>query len=454
MRDKLLNEKSHDIDVALSTMTGLQFAQILQKFIQDGKAVVYEEKAKRLQLKAELGSIHKIAANPEKSKHLETVTTRMFGLDVDFVNLRKEVYDEVSRNPQMEFGTPQEDALRRDATINALFYNLHTEQVEDFTGKGLHDMESKLIRTPLAPYQTFKDDPLRILRLIRFASRLGYTIERESMEAMEDKTIHEALRAKISRERVGIEVQKMMTGSDPHGALMHIYELGLHNTVFADPSDKRDIDHSNLPKIYESLLAFTSSPEPPFDELLFLSGSNRAKINPALPWYLAAYSPWERSAKEAIEAVQKGIKPPKELVILIGDSVKNLDAVRKMVRPEAVGRYSRSQLGMFIKDLGPSWRLHILYAMLCDLAHGSCGHVREKYHMLIIEVQQKGLLGAAETVCILRGNKIQEAMDSKQGPWMTDAIRMVFEWQFDHRDGSEEDALRMIKGRKDELGLS
>ena len=67
-----------------------------------------------------------------------------------------------------EAGDEQEDAMRRDATINALFYNLHTEEVEDFTG-GLKDLASKTIRTPMNPETTFIDDPLRILRLIRFA---------------------------------------------------------------------------------------------------------------------------------------------------------------------------------------------------------------------------------------------------------------------------------------------
>lgn len=69
-----------------------------------------------------------------------------------------------------------EDALRRDITINALFYNIHTHQVEDFTGKGLSDLENGIVRTPLQPVQTFLDDPLRILRVIRFASRFNYKI--------------------------------------------------------------------------------------------------------------------------------------------------------------------------------------------------------------------------------------------------------------------------------------
>lgn len=92
------------------------------------------------------------------------------------MNLRKETYCQDSRNPQVEFGTAQEDALRRDATVNALFYNIHNRVIEDFT-TGLSDMAAKLIRTPLEPLQTFTDDPLRVLRLVRFASRLGFAID-------------------------------------------------------------------------------------------------------------------------------------------------------------------------------------------------------------------------------------------------------------------------------------
>lgn len=82
-----------------------------------------------------------------------------------------------------------QDALRRDACVNALFYNIHTQQVEDFTERGLQDIKDKLIRTPLPPFQTFNDDPLRVLRLIRFSSRLNFTIVDEAKEAMRDPEI-------------------------------------------------------------------------------------------------------------------------------------------------------------------------------------------------------------------------------------------------------------------------
>lgn len=206
VRDKLLGIQSHDIDTAINAMTGHCFSLKMKKYLEDaGNLTKHALEAK------DVGNLHKIAANPEKSKHLETVTTKIFGFDVDFVNLRKETYSEDSRNPQMEFGTAEEDAERRDATINALFYNLHSDQVEDFTG-GLEDLHARRIRTPLNPYTTFMDDPLRVLRLIRFASRLDFNIDPESETYMSDPWVMKALKLKISRERVGIELEKMLKG--------------------------------------------------------------------------------------------------------------------------------------------------------------------------------------------------------------------------------------------------
>ena len=206
VRDKLLGSTSNDIDISISSMTGFAFGTLMKKYLAQPECKAkYDEKI--------VGKLAKIEANPEQSKHLETVTTKIFGLDIDLVNLRKETYAEDSRNPTMEFGTPEDDALRRDATVNALFYNLSTSSIEDLTGRGLRDLEAKVIKTPLEPLQTFHDDPLRVLRSIRFASRLGYQIAPEDEQAMSERSILDALKLKIKRERVGVELTKMLRGA-------------------------------------------------------------------------------------------------------------------------------------------------------------------------------------------------------------------------------------------------
>ena len=207
VRDKLLGIESHDVDTAINSMTGEVFALRMAEIFDDAEV----RKAHGLS-DGDMGRLYTVAKNPEKSKHLETASVKLCGLDVDFVNLRKETYTDDSRNPQVEFGTAEEDALRRDATVNALFYNLMTEKVEDFTG-GVRDMEAKLIRTPMEPFQTFTDDPLRVLRLVRFASRLEFSIDPEVEAMMGDSRVLDALRLKISRERVGIELEKMLRGT-------------------------------------------------------------------------------------------------------------------------------------------------------------------------------------------------------------------------------------------------
>jgi len=114
---------------------------------------------------------------------LETATIRVHGIFIDLVNLRSEKYTEDSRVPIAEIGTPEEDAYRRDLTINAMFYNINKNEVEDFTKQGVNDLKHGVIRTPLEPLQTFMDDPLRVLRTIRFATRFDFKIVDEIYEA-------------------------------------------------------------------------------------------------------------------------------------------------------------------------------------------------------------------------------------------------------------------------------
>lgn len=114
---------------------------------------------------AEAHKIGVIAARPNQSKHLETATMRVLGFWIDFVNLRADGYDRPEE--AQKIGSPLEDALRRDLTVNALFYNIGTDQVEDWSGLGIADMAARLLRTPLPPEVTLRDDPCRILRAIR-----------------------------------------------------------------------------------------------------------------------------------------------------------------------------------------------------------------------------------------------------------------------------------------------
>mmetsp|Transcript_98066 Transcript_98066/g.134868 ORF Transcript_98066/g.134868 Transcript_98066/m.134868 type:complete len:159 (+) Transcript_98066:183-659(+) len=157
-----MGKESDDIDIALDDMFGEDFAVLL-----NNKLYANEGKQK----------FGVIKSNSDKSKHLETATIKVEGVFIDLVNLRSECYSEDSRVPTIDIGTPEQDAYRRDLTINSLFYNINESQVEDFTKMGVQDLHNKFIRTPLEPLQTFLDDPLRLLRTIRFANRFEFEID-------------------------------------------------------------------------------------------------------------------------------------------------------------------------------------------------------------------------------------------------------------------------------------
>ena len=143
VRDKLLGKDSLDIDIALDNLMGKDFAETVNEYLKSqGKATHHTAV---------------IQCNPDQSKHLETARMKLSGLWIDLVNLRSETYTQGSRIPTMAFGTPEQDALRRDFTINSLFYNINQGVVEDFTKRGLEDLRSGLICTPLPATETFMD---------------------------------------------------------------------------------------------------------------------------------------------------------------------------------------------------------------------------------------------------------------------------------------------------------
>lgn len=228
VRDKLLGIQSHDIDIAIDNMSGVAFSELLSK---SGLIEKYSQ----------------IKANPSKSKHLET-TNILFSVGkicfaIDFVELRQEIYDEKSRMPEIKKATPEQDATRRDLTINAMFYNLRTKTIEDFTKKGLDDLKVGILRTPDDPLKTFRDDPLRILRVARFVSQLGFVVDDAISEAVSDKSVQKSFCDKVSKERIVIELDKLFRGKYVNQALSVITDWKFWKCIFDLPDVNWEIVH-------------------------------------------------------------------------------------------------------------------------------------------------------------------------------------------------------------------
>ena len=160
-------------------------------------------------------------------------------VELEFVQTRKEKYiDHSCRNPMTAFGSIEDDCLRRDLTINSLYCNVSTDKIIDITGNGVNDIRDQVIRTPADPDLTYDDDPLRILRCIRFASRYGWDIEVETLEGMKRNVYRLDI---ISKERIHDEFCKMLTCKHPVMAMKLLRETGAMHYVIPELEEIYDM---------------------------------------------------------------------------------------------------------------------------------------------------------------------------------------------------------------------
>ena len=159
-------------------------------------------------------------------KNFGTAMLRYRGLDVEFVGARKESYRLDSRKPVVEDGSIEDDQKRRDFTINAMAFSLQQNDYGNIIDpfNGMQDLQDRIIRTPLDPDVTYSDDPLRMIRAIRFATQLGFSIEKNSFESIK----HNAGRISIvSQERITDELQKIMAAEKPSIGFVLLERSGL-----------------------------------------------------------------------------------------------------------------------------------------------------------------------------------------------------------------------------------
>ena len=162
-------------------------------------------------------------------------------LELEFVGARKESYTENSRKPEVEGGTLEDDQKRRDFTINAMAISLNKDNFGELIDpfNGIEDLEKEILRTPLEPAQTYSDDPLRMMRAVRFASTLNFTIEEKSLEAIKQ----EAERIKIvSMERIMVEFNKIMLSEKPSVGLKLMEQTGLLKLIIPELIELKGVE--------------------------------------------------------------------------------------------------------------------------------------------------------------------------------------------------------------------
>ena len=177
-------------------------------------------------------------------KNFGTAHFNYNGIDFEFVGARKESYNKNSRNPKVEIGTFEDDIKRRDFTINTLAVSLNKNNFGELIDvfNGMEDIKKKLIRTPLNPFETFNDDPLRILRAFRFAAQLKFNVEENILQAAEKM----AERLKIvSQERITDEFFKILASDKQSIGLMLLQQTKVMHVIFPEVANLAGIEQRN-----------------------------------------------------------------------------------------------------------------------------------------------------------------------------------------------------------------
>ena len=189
-------------------------------------------------------------------KNYGTAMLRYKEIDIEFVGARKESYNQESRNPIVENGTLEDDQNRRDFTINALAFSLNLNNYGDLVDPfdGLADLENKILKTPLNPDITYSDDPLRMLRGIRFATQLNFEIEAESLTAIERNKERINI---ISGERIVDELNKILSTDKPSIGFLHLYKTGLLDIILPELTALNNVEeiegHTHKNNFYHTL---------------------------------------------------------------------------------------------------------------------------------------------------------------------------------------------------------
>lgn len=214
VRDLLLDRRVTDLDV-VTVGDGIDFAQSVSKKLDNQPVKVF--------------------------KTYGTAMLKYGDWDLEFVGARKESYSRDSRKPQVEPGSLRDDQLRRDFSINALAISLNKVNLGELSDPfgGVEDLKKGLIRTPTDPHRTYSDDPLRMMRAIRFATQLGFAIEEDSMKAISEMKGRLSI---VSAERVNVELNKIIMAERPSIGFKLLFKTGLLHEFFPELAQLQGVE--------------------------------------------------------------------------------------------------------------------------------------------------------------------------------------------------------------------
>ena len=445
VRDKLLGKESDDIDIALNDMKGSTLANLINEELYPGK-----------------NKVGIIQQNVEKGKNLETATIKVCQTWIDLVNLRCEDKNKI--------GTPLTDAERRDLSINSLFYNINEGKVEDFTNKGIHDLENGIIETPIDAEITFRDDPLRILRMLRFAIkykfRIGFNINNYIEKNKEE--IVKNFYDNISKERIEKELYKVFNMNNSSFAIAYLYSFNILDIILLTKNYDQENNYDNIflkiANLYilgEYLLEKTKIFE------IEMNPENFNKID----YSLLLLTLYFRNIKNNNDNSLMNQQILKFTYKTSTDYLKSnylmcayFDELYNLINQE---NYNRLFIGKVLRKITYKNILPCLYASIAyeyiektqlnnlmnDIDNNLLQNIIEKNKRFLSFIINEDMMHIDKMKPLFNGKEILEKLNIKAGKELGILIEYLIDEQIKEPKLNKDDAIVLLKKKKDEIGL-
>jgi len=462
IRDRLLGLPAHDLDIMVYPIKAEDLARLITKHLS-------------------LKDPHIIKENPDKSKFISTAKIYLPLHDntvqeIDIAQARSDVYKGDTRIPETKPATPKEDAYRRDLTVNSLMYDIKKEKIVDFTGMGIKDLITGVIRTPIDPLKTFSDDPLRIFRCIVYAAKLNGKIDPATYEAMKNPRLRDEIKKKVSKERLGIEFVKAISSPNPEYAIQLLKDTGLLEDIISESligtpyqgkMERFDMNQNNpnhqltlwghTMEVVKGVLDQYKDADPERRIVMVLSAlmHDLGKLYQQI-WGESKSHPGARSyhgheieSAKMVESILKYLKI-EPYIQEVSRLTEHHMKLHTLLRDEGGARTLRR----FVRKMGEQ-SLHWLDVFNLSVADAYAKDVIrdpntvQEYQMLKEKLQQalaqvSSTPEKSLTKPVLDGNEIMRLLNIKAGPWMSEMTEFLKELRDENPVITKEEAAKLL----------
>jgi poly(A) polymerase len=441
VRDEILNVPIKDIDIVVTLPNGgIEFAEWITKKIgayrKGSNPIIYPT----------------FGTAKFNFRGINYHGTDLSNIDIEAVMTRGEKYERGSRKPEVVYADLNADAERRDLTVNALYKNLTTGEILDPTGRGIDDIKKGIIRTPLDPDTTFEDDPLRMLRAVRFATKYDWKMSKtlvESMKRNADKLKN------ISTERIQDELNKILMTDRPDQGMKLLSYTGLNKYIIPELDDTRGVGQNEYHK--DDVFSHTL-------EVLKNTGKNLTARLAALFHDIGkpdTKTTGDDGRIHFYDHETRGAEMAKTIMHRLRYSNEDTDSVSRIVglhmklKQSGVDGSGASDktLRKFMAAVGDDLEPAVLLMQADNISHSHKASMPDQIPRLYDRMKQLGSQqpNGSKVKLPINGNDIIKALDLKPGPIIKALLKKVEDAWFENPSMSADDAMDIVNKTHEKL---